>query len=443
MNQSIAKPTCHHGDENQTNEPMITIPLGRPSCYGAVSIFCHDSNICPSCQYFNECDDECLITLEKIKGVVDVSDLFERHETGRKAKGQSVRLPAALATPAIAQTELPAVTDYDLELAALLAETEAQKESLAIQKRDVPTGTGTVIPTSAADLGDVDLMHEAKNIIAKVMDSSKSISVDAVRTASELIETNEPIDSFDSLEPIEPTNPDPLLRLKDLVTELSVHKNYSLIQHEFVGLSITLNNQRLLAPAFRPQPKLGLVIGSPIYMAIHQDQLFIDCHWLHCRREHVVTRDEELQPLFDLDTTFPADLAREFAEQVWTKKHRIEQLLVLTHRQQCQLATLRGKNVENRFEAALTGFGIGKSRVYPKITSVRLKLYEWAERNKGVRKLLKEYEQLWLARELLGDTAPIRQVAELFALISGKPKLNEKTVKVKLETLNKHIGGTK
>lgn len=265
----------------------------------------------------------------------------------------------------------------------------------------------------------------------------------SAKPAVEPVETIELIKPADSLETTKPATADTVDQLKELLKELHAHKNYSLIRIEFVELSALLNNQGLLAPAFRPQPMLGLVKGSPTYMDIHRDQIGLDCHWLHCRREMVVTRDEELRPLFDPDGTFPFALAKEFAQQVWTKKHRIEQLLVLTHRQQCQLATLRGKNVEGRFEAALKGIGKGRGRVPPKVTAVRLQLYEWAERNKGVRPLLKDYENLWLAKELLGNAAPIRQIAELFSLVSGKPKLDDKTVKGKLETLGKNIGGTK
>lgn len=308
-------------------------------------------------------------------------------------------------------------------------------------------------------LKSIEMGHDAETTVrlCKTLSTTKFITpfvpadverkvlaiVRSAKSAVEPVETIERIKPADSLESAKPATADTLDRLKELLAKLHVHKNYSLIRHEFVGLSILLNNQRLLAPAFRPQPKLGLVKGSPIYMDIHRDQVGIDCHWLYCRREHVATRDEELRPLFDLNEIFPFDLAREFAEQIWTKKHRIEQLLVLTPRQQCQLATLRGQNVEGRFKAALKGLGKGHSRVPPKVTAVRLQLYEWAERNKGVRRLLKDYENLWLAIELLGNAAPIRQVAELFSLISGKPKLDDKTVKGKLETLDKNTGGTK
>lgn len=237
--------------------------------------------------------------------------------------------------------------------------------------------------------------------------------------------------------------PDVLGKLKTLLAGLRLHKDYSRISDEFVDLSFILNNQCQLAPAFRLQPTVGLAKGHPTYIEIHRDQIFVDCHWLHCRREQIGTHDPELQPLFDLDEEFKYDLALEFANKNWTKKHRIGQLLVLTNRQQCQLATLRSEVVEGKLQAALMGVGKGPARKPPKVTAVRLKLHEWAERNRGVQKHLKDYENLWLARELLGDAAPIRQVAELFGLMSGKPKLDDKTVKGKLATLFKNIGGTK
>lgn len=272
----------------------------------------------------------------------------------------------------------------------------------------------------------------------KVLEITKLANAKTARVKSSLhIKSQRPV------APVKPIMAVTLEQLSALLTELAVHRDYPRIQPEFIRLSMLLNEQRLLAPAFRPRPKVGLPKGHLTFMAIHHDQIIIDCHWLHCRNEAVVPRDEHMQPLFDLSKPFSLDLAREFAEQGWTRKHRIEQLLVLTPRQQCQLATLRGKTIDGRFEAALKGIGKGHARIQPKITAVRLELYEWAERNKGVRRLLKDYESLWLARELLGNAAPIRQIAELFALISGRPKLDDKTVRGKLETLEKHIGGTK
>jgi hypothetical protein len=240
----------------------------------------------------------------------------------------------------------------------------------------------------------------------------------------------------------QPEAPDVLGKLKTLLAGFRLHKDYSRIGDEFVDLSFALNHQGQLAPAFRPQPIVGLAKGHSIFIDIHRDQIVVDCHWLHCRHEQIVTHDAELQPLFDLDDEFQFDLAVEFANKNWTKKHRIGQLLVLTNRQQCQLATLRSKVIDGKLQAALMGVGKGAARIPPKVTAVRLKLNEWAERNKGVQRLLKDYENLWLARELLGDGAPVRQVAELFGLMSGKPKLDDKTVKGKLETLGKNIGGT-
>ena len=444
MNQSAIKAQRPQGDNNnQSNDTVIDRPSHSPICFGAASIFNNDTIFCGACQYFEKCDIACILTLEKLKGKVDVSHLLKRKDADRMTIGLSVSATVSPATPATAQTEQLTVIDCELVLNTLLAEIDAQIESLAIPKLSEPPVTNKVAQCNSADLGVVEPMLEAKDVIAKAMDTSNSNSVNAIRTAAEPIEIVDVIKPIISCEPVEPTAVDPLLHLQALVAELRVHKNYALIRHEFVQLSSILNEQRLLAPAFRPQPKVGLTKGHPIFMVIHRDQIAIDCHWLYCRREHVVTRDEELQPLFDLEEAFSFEHAVEFAEKNWTKRHRIGQLLVLTPRQQCQLSTLKGKSVEARFLAALTGSGKGPSRVHPKVTAVRLKPYEWAERNKGVLRLLKDYENLWLARELLGNAAPIRQVAELFSLICGKPKLDDKTVKVKLETLNKHVGGTK
>jgi hypothetical protein len=61
-----------------------------PGCFGAASVFAHDSNICRVCKSFDACAVESINTLEQIKGLVNVADLLKRHEVARKAVGLSV-----------------------------------------------------------------------------------------------------------------------------------------------------------------------------------------------------------------------------------------------------------------------------------------------------------------------------------------------------------------
>lgn len=55
-----------------------------PACFAAASVFSHDSEVCKSCDTFNECSTASMITLEKIRGIVNVEDIMRRHAKAKK-----------------------------------------------------------------------------------------------------------------------------------------------------------------------------------------------------------------------------------------------------------------------------------------------------------------------------------------------------------------------
>lgn len=230
-------------------------------------------------------------------------------------------------------------------------------------------------------------------------------------------------------------------QLSVLVGELRVHGDYRRIRDEYCRISILLNLDGFWAPAFRPAVKPGKAKGHNVYFEIHRDQLVIDCHWLHSKKERVKARDDGYMPLFNHRHEFPFELAWKFAREEWTAKHRADESLMLTSRQQCQLAAIRGKRVDGRFAAALDGGKNSRGRVPPKVAALRQQLNEWGERNKGIVKHLDDYEHLWLSREVLGTDAPVSQIVELFALVTGKTPKDEKTVREKLKTLDRQTVG--
>lgn len=229
--------------------------------------------------------------------------------------------------------------------------------------------------------------------------------------------------------------------LETLMAALSRHGDYHLIRDEYCRLSILLNLQGRLAPAFRPKPNPGKRKGNPVFLEIHRDQVVIDCHWLYCRRQMVKVRDSEFRPLFRRAQPFPFDLAWTFANKVWKKAHRADEAFSLTPFQQCQLAALRGVRVSTRFTAALEGVRKPGARIPPKVALVRQRLAEWCERNRRIVPLFDDYERLWLAREVLGPDASVSLIAELFALMTGQDVRAEKTISDKLKRMDGHIGG--
>lgn len=232
-------------------------------------------------------------------------------------------------------------------------------------------------------------------------------------------------------------------RMSELVAEWQRHGDYMQVRADYCSLAISLNRECLLAPDFRPTPKIPKIKSrrSPADLTLHRDLLVIDCHWLRCRREDVWPRDDEYDSLFDANVPFSFDLAAAFACRNWTKLHRTDEALILTTRQQCQLKTMKGTVVRDRLILAEDGLGRGEERTRPKIVSVRKAMREWCSKDKRIIPYRKSYEDLWLARELLGTGASMKDIAVLGGLIAGVLPSSERTVRGKLNRLDKRMTG--
>lgn len=60
----------------------------KPGCFGAATVFSHDSAVCQACSMFEECSGVSLERLNAIKEIVNVKDLLAKH-----AKAQKVQKP--------------------------------------------------------------------------------------------------------------------------------------------------------------------------------------------------------------------------------------------------------------------------------------------------------------------------------------------------------------
>lgn len=61
-----------------------------PGCFGAATVFSHDSVVCQSCPMFQECSVAALERLNSIKQIVNVSDLLAKHAKAQKGQ-QAIR----------------------------------------------------------------------------------------------------------------------------------------------------------------------------------------------------------------------------------------------------------------------------------------------------------------------------------------------------------------
>jgi len=62
-----------------------------PGCFAAASVFSHDSEACKVCHAFAACSEESLLTLAKIRHIINVDDLLKRHEKARRSSQRQIK----------------------------------------------------------------------------------------------------------------------------------------------------------------------------------------------------------------------------------------------------------------------------------------------------------------------------------------------------------------
>lgn len=236
---------------------------------------------------------------------------------------------------------------------------------------------------------------------------------------------------------------DPLAKLIDLTDELAKHGDYSRVRDEYCQLSIQLNLQGQLAPAFRPMLVTGRKYGDSVFNAIHRDQLVIDCHWLQVTKQFFKIRDKDVEfaRMFKPAASFPFDLAWEFAKKKWTSNHRVNDMLRLTPFQQCQLVTLRGDEMQARIQQVEHGTRKDGRFIPSPLSAFEQGLSAWCERDVRIHKHREGYLAVWKARMFLGVKASVRQVGELAAMMLGEAPKDDKTIRSREVNIGRHILG--
>ena len=217
---------------------------------------------------------------------------------------------------------------------------------------------------------------------------------------------------------------------------------YSDVRDAYCHAHIDLNKKSNIAPAFRTELRLKAPKDDPAYLALHQDQMVIDLHWLREKEGNIKVHDKEWRNLIQhevfADYGFDFDLAWSFASQNWSTEFRVKTVLGLKEVYQCQLMALRSNDMKARFKAIM--YGGARSG----ITKVRQALSEWTEDDPRMERYVEDYEALWLARELLkpiksSRKLPIRNIAKVAAIMRGSEQLTDKTVREKLTKLDSRL----
>jgi len=235
------------------------------------------------------------------------------------------------------------------------------------------------------------------------------------------------------------TNPAAKQRLLELSEYIQESGNYLTTRDEFCALNIQLNAECLIAPAFRPRPKLQASKHDEMRTTLQRDLIVIDCNWLHARNEHILEPEKKYRRLLVGSKDFSFDEAWDFANLEWTNDHRATNVLNLSTAQQCQMMSLRGTAVADRAARALGGQLKSGKKVKGAIVAIKQKINDWGCNDIRARKLFDDYVQLWLARELLGSAGSLNQISMLHGLMRGQRPLNGKTISDKLKRLDREI----
>ncbi len=396
-----------------TDDVIARVRNHAPACFGGPSVFSHASSICTICVGFSACDDACLVTLEQIKGRVDVTKIIERHMAGRAKLGRSVTtvamaLPAPICgAPVFApESTMASANDGDLkEAAAVIAKAKAATVELT---------PADVVPMIAAP-------EPVSTPPAKV---EPKVSV----TAGEPPKTYK----FPAVDGMSAMNDAELMEmLNDLVYGIKSPDDYSGIRTRYCEVSIELNIRGLWAPAFRPSITIPLMAKKrqESHMLVHRDRLMIDCHWIHSKKMDVYP-EQYWRPLFK-GPPFRTDLAEEFATREAASDYRTETILGLTTLQQLQLKALRGAEVAAHKKAIVKHERDKDGRlVTPRLRAITAVINRWCEVQPKIRAQRSKFIAHAEARLLLEAvvTPTWREVAELGGLIQGVKPLGDKTV---------------
>lgn len=227
--------------------------------------------------------------------------------------------------------------------------------------------------------------------------------------------------------------------MHELCRQLLKDKDYAKVRDDYCHLSIRLNLIGKLAPAFRPQLKPGATLNSPVYHQINRDQVVIDLHWCHATRMPLMPKDIGHAALLCEATDFSFDSSWTLASMKWKKTYRAAEAMCLTSFQQCQMLVLRGTELEARIKSLDSGWRASKGKSTSKIAMATKKIAEWADRDERILNRRDDYLKLWLARELLGRSSTPQQLAKLHALMTNSEVKDRKTIRERLQRLDKHV----
>lgn len=202
---------------------------------------------------------------------------------------------------------------------------------------------------------------------------------------------------------------------------------YHQVREDYCAISLAMNARGEVPPKFRfmrPLPRRSST-ATPDDTLMMRDRQVIDMHWLHCMGKRDALPDKNFANLFASDG-FDFDLAAVLAAKPWTAEAKAEKVLNLIPHEQLQLAGLRTKAVADAWRYAENSVA----------TTIDRRLREQAISTPSLRPHIEDFKQLWLADKMKRDDG-LAAIAEMYAWISGKPRLATSTLSEKLRRMRR------
>lgn len=143
------------------NVESISTAAQSPGCFGSPSVYSLDSSVCAACASYNTCRRAAHVTLENIRGAINVSDVLARH-----AKARLTAISNAADKFPVADAEATAQPKP-------LKDKVIRKTPVAVVMFDVSASDEQIISTLAVKTGELARQQIKQNLLSTVAPALK------------------------------------------------------------------------------------------------------------------------------------------------------------------------------------------------------------------------------------------------------------------------------
>lgn len=158
----------------ESTENMLDQAAKAPGCFASPSVFAMDSKVCGCCIATNECRTASSETLERIRGVINVSDLLKRHEKARLVATNTSETPYKPEEPeTLPTTDNQTLAPVIVTPAPIIPKVVKRKTPTEIVVFYVTGDQETTIQALPKKTGELARQQIKQNLISKIKPALK------------------------------------------------------------------------------------------------------------------------------------------------------------------------------------------------------------------------------------------------------------------------------